>query len=87
MFKNIFSKKPKILKQWSINKNNEVYQLIIYNNKTVALTYGKYAHGSGCKIMTWQEVLDGKMDENINNIFAPTIIFELKKHLSTIIIC
>ncbi|SHO57035.1 hypothetical protein [Vibrio quintilis] len=71
-------KQPKPLFGWKIDEpDKELYLVSILDNKTVLLAYGRYAHGSGSKSISWQEFLAGEMNELVENTMGEQVLTEL----------
>jgi hypothetical protein len=55
---------PKALIGWVLDiPEGELYELIIFDNRTVCSTVGRYAHSSGSKSCSWEEFCAGALDE------------------------
>ena len=75
-------KQPKALFEWKIDESNkELYLALILDNKTVLSAYGRYAHSSGSKSVTWQEFLAGEMNELVENTMGEKVLAELLDRL------
>ena len=76
---------PKIIKNWkSDSPSGELYEASIMDNKTVISAYGRYAHGSGCKIVSWAEFIDGEMNELVSKTMGRNVLDEILHELQTI---
>lgn len=75
----------KVIACWEIdNPEGELYKALIMDNQTVVLASGRYAHCSGCKIVSWQAFLSGELNELITNTIGSEILNELHDKLRSI---
>ena len=75
-------KRPIPLYEWKIDEpDKELYLAQILDNETVLSAYGRYAHGSGSKLVSWQEFLAGEMNELIEKTMGKEVLTELLSKL------
>jgi hypothetical protein len=75
-------KQPKPLFEWKIDEpEKELYSASILDNQTVLLSYGRYAHSSGSKSVSWQEFIAGGMNELVENTMGEKALIELLNQL------
>jgi hypothetical protein len=71
---------PRSIRQWRNDiEGGELYELHIFNNQTVCLASGRYAHSSGSSSCTWQEFLSGQLHEGIAKSMGSEILAEAQK--------
>ncbi|MBB1403879.1 hypothetical protein [Pseudoalteromonas sp. SG45-1] len=77
--------KPKPLYEWKIDEpDKELYIASILDNETVLSAYGRYAHGSGSKSVSWQEFLEGEMNELVEKTMGVKVLTELLAKLKVL---
>ena len=70
--------RPKPIKHWKIdNPDEELYESSIMDDQTVIAAYGRYAHGSGCKIVSWQDFLNGEMNELVAKYMGDKVLSQM----------
>ncbi len=70
--------RPNPLYEWKIDEpDKELYLAQILDNETVLSAYGRYEHGSGSKSVSWQEFLDGEMNELVEKTMGKKVLTEL----------
>jgi hypothetical protein len=75
-------KRPNPLYEWKIDEpDKELYLAQILDNEMVLSAYGRHAHGSGSKIVSWQEFLDGEMNELVEKTMGLKVLTELLTQL------
>ncbi|PMN74203.1 hypothetical protein [Enterovibrio norvegicus] len=75
-------KRPIPLCEWKIDEpDKELYLTQILDNETVLSAYGRYAHSSGSKSVSWQEFLDGEMNELVEKTMGIKVLTELLEKL------
>ena len=71
-------KQPKPIYEWKIDEpDKELYIASILDNETVISAYGRYAHGSGSNSVSWQEFLEGEMNELVEKTMGVKVLTEL----------
>ena len=64
--------------EWKVDEpDKELYLAQILDNETVLSAYGRYAHSSGSKAVSWQEFLNGEMNELIEKTMGANVLAEL----------
>ena len=75
-------KRPKTLYEWKIDEpDEELYLVSILDDETVVSAYGRCAHGSGCKIVSWQQFLAGEMNSLVEKTMGKRVLGELQVQL------
>ena len=78
-------KQPSPLYEWKIDEPGKELNLVkILDNETVLSAYGRYAHSSGSKSVSWQEFLDGEMNELVEKTMGPKVLTELLSRLKLV---
>ncbi|MGI5308229.1 hypothetical protein [Rheinheimera sp. WS51] len=78
-------KQPKSLFEWKLDEpDKELYLVSILDNKTVLSAYGRYAQGSGAKVVSWQAFLQGEMNDLIQSTMGTEILVEVLNKLREI---
>ncbi|MDN3639240.1 hypothetical protein QWY82_10500 [Simiduia curdlanivorans] len=76
---------PKAIKNWkNDNPDGELYEASIMDNNTVISAYGRYSHGSSCKIVSWKEFLGGEMNELVSKTMGSKVLNEILHELQSI---
>lgn len=76
---------PKAIECWRVdNPRGELYETSIMDNYTVISAYGRYAHCSGCKVVSWQEFLSGELNELVTNTIGSEVLNEIHHKLRSI---
>ena len=59
-----FYRPPQKVREWTRDiADGELYQLTVFDNRTVCLASGRFAHSSGSKACSWEEFLAGSLNE------------------------
>jgi hypothetical protein len=78
-------KQPKSLFEWKIDEpDKELYLASILDDETILSAYGRYAHSSGSKLVSWQEFLAGEMNELVEKTMGEKVLMELLDKLRDI---
>ncbi len=69
---------PKPLHEWEvIDDIGTPFSVRIMDDETVVSAYVKYAHSSGCKITSWADFIDGKMNDLVSKTMGREILAEV----------
>jgi hypothetical protein len=75
-------KRPEAIDKWiKDTPNEELYLVEILDDYTVLSAYGRYAHSSGSKKVSWQEFLNGEMNELIVKTMGEAVLREVIEKL------
>lgn len=67
-----------VLKKWTNDiPENELYELIVHEEQSVCCIYGRHAHSSGFKKVSWEEFLTGEMNELVVNTMGKRVLSEV----------
>ncbi|ACA87755.1 hypothetical protein [Shewanella woodyi] len=78
-------KQPKPLFEWKIDESDkELYLASILDDETILSAYGRYAHSSGSKLVSWQEFLAGEMNELVEKTMGEEVLMELLTQLKNL---
>lgn len=78
-------KRASLLYEWKIDESDkELYLVQILDNGMVLSAYGRYTHNSGSKSVSWQEFLDGEMNELVGRTMGAKVLAELLKQLKSL---
>ena len=70
-------KPPKILREWTRDiPGGDLYQLFVFDNKTVCSAVGRYAHSSGSRSCSWAEFLAGSLNGVVQDKMGPPVFCE-----------
>ena len=70
---------PKILKKWTHDiPGSELYELFVQDDRTVWSAAGRFAHSSVATHCTWEQFLDGRLDDLAIKTVGPTALAEAK---------
>ncbi len=76
-------KQPKPLFEWKIDEpDKELYLVAILDNETVLSAYGRYAHSSGSKFVSWKQFLSGEMNDLVEKTMGKQVLIELISQLN-----
>jgi len=71
-----------IIKKWSNDiPDGELYEVSIHKDKTVTSTYGRFAHSSGSKQVSWREFMSGEMNELVSKTTGDKTLAEIKDYI------
>lgn len=71
-------KQPKALYEWKIDEpDKELYLASILDDGSVLSAYGRFAHSSGSKSVSWQAFLAGEMNELVETTMGKNVLTEL----------
>lgn len=78
---------PKAISEWVIDEpNKEFYSVSIMDNETVISAYGRYAHNSGCKIVSWAEFINGEMNQLVISSLGNEILEKVLTRLRELMV-
>lgn len=76
----------RIHREWKNDiPKGELYELRILGDRTVVASYGRTAHSSGCKIVSWDEFRRGEMDDLVENTMGMIVLHEAKEYLKSLV--
>ncbi len=76
---------PKAVASWKLDEpDQELYEASIMDNNTIVSAYGRYAHGSGSSVASWEEFLDGEMNDLIKKTMGAKTLNEMLIKLRSI---
>lgn len=71
-----------IIKKWTLdNIGDELYELIIHKEKKVICTYGRFAHSSGSKSVSFEQFIAGELDDLISKTMGEDILNQAKEYM------
>ncbi|NTS77111.1 hypothetical protein HR060_09520 [Catenovulum sp. SM1970] len=71
-----------IIKKWSLDKpEEELYELMVHKEKTVTVAYGRFAHSSGSKAVSWAEFSAGELDDLVAKTMGKDILNQAHKYI------
>ncbi|WP_375056087.1 hypothetical protein [Zobellella sp. DQSA1] len=82
MFKKPKFTPRKILEEW-VNDipDGELYRVFISDEQKVWSTVGRHAHSSGSRSTSWQDFLDGDMNEWVTKTMGQEVLSEVINYL------
>jgi hypothetical protein len=70
---------PKALRRWTLDiPEGELYELIVFDNRTVYSAVGRYAHSSGSRSCSWEDFCGGTLDELVLKTLGQQPLVESK---------
>ncbi|WP_206486428.1 hypothetical protein [Thalassotalea sp. G2M2-11] len=71
-----------IIKKWSLdNPEEEFYELMVHKEKSVTAAYGRFAHSSGSKAVSWKEFMAGELDDLVVKTMGLEILNQAKEYI------
>jgi hypothetical protein len=72
-----------VLERW-VNDipDGDLYELIIFDNHTIFLCCGRFAHSSGSKFCSWDEFIEGNMQDDVIRSVGLQALQEAQEFLS-----
>jgi len=71
-----------IIKKWTNDiPDGELYEVIVHKDKTVTSAYGRLAHSSGSKKVSWVEFMSGEMNELVSKTMGGDTLIEIKEYI------
>ncbi len=78
-------KQPKPLFEWKIDEpDKELYLASILDDETILSAYGRNAHSSGSKLVSWKEFLAGEMNDLVEKTMGEKILVDLLDKLENL---
>jgi hypothetical protein len=75
--------RPRELRRWTNDiPGGELYVCGIQSDRTIYSAYGRYAHGSGSTSCSWQEFLDGKLNNFILETMGVEVLEEIRAYIA-----
>ena len=71
-------RRPKSIFERKVDEpGQELYLVSIQDDETVLSAYGRYAHGSGGKTVSWDEFLQGEMNGLVERTMGKEVLNEV----------
>ena len=68
---------PKKLREWIRDiADGELYQFMAFDNRTVCLAVGRFAHSSDSRTCSWAEYLAGSLNDAVRDTMGQTVLSE-----------
>lgn len=78
---------PKVLHKWILDiPGGELYELSVFDDRTVCSAVGRYAQSSGSKSCSWEEFRGGDLNDLIMRTQGQQTLTEVKYFLRELLI-
>ena len=79
-------KPPRALREWARDiPGGELYQLYVFDDRTVCAVVGRYSHSSGSTTCTWEEFLAGSLAGVVQATMGADILGEACAYVSSLV--
>lgn len=76
---------PEALREWTLDiPDGAFYQLFVFDNRTVCSAVGRYAHSSGSSSCSWDEFLDGSLNDLVRSKMGVGVLSEALSYIQRV---